>query len=380
MKKILFNLCSAQPSVDSKFHGGGEYSKAVFEYLADNYHNNTIKLSVFYNPELFLDEWIINKLHEKNIETLKVKNELLFYKEIDCSKFDTFYTGMTFEFDRSLLPSNIKTIGTIHDLRNYEEVVDKTSYLYYDSLFDKIKQIGKLVFIKKLKKRNLNQYRKRVNSFDSIVCVSEHTYYMMKAHLPEFKNKIKGITYTPTKHYEKSKKPDGFNLSEYLLIVSANRWLKNSYSAIQAIDDLYNKKLLDKQTVLVGGISKTIWKRIHNKNQFVILNYLEAEELEYIYEHCLLFIYPTFNEGFGMPPLEAMRYGKTSIVSGLCSLPELYYGVSYIVNPYSKDEIEGRILNAIDKPISVTKIKQRFQYIVDRQNEDIKKLCNIIMQ
>ena len=33
MKRVAFDLVSAQPSIDSKFHGGGEYIKAVFERI-----------------------------------------------------------------------------------------------------------------------------------------------------------------------------------------------------------------------------------------------------------------------------------------------------------------------------------------------------------
>ena len=48
MNSILFDLYEAQPYGTSKFHGGGEYIKAVFKYLVENYSNKA-HIYVYYN-------------------------------------------------------------------------------------------------------------------------------------------------------------------------------------------------------------------------------------------------------------------------------------------------------------------------------------------
>ena len=41
------------------------------------------------------------------------------------------------------------------------------------------------------------------------------------------------------------------------------------------------------------------------------------------YGHCVGFVFPSFTEGFGLPPIEAMYFGKPVFLSRLTSLPEV---------------------------------------------------------
>lgn len=380
MKNVLFDLICAQPSVGSQFHGGGEYTKAIFEYLADNYHEKLINLSVMYDSERYIDPWIIDKINTYKIKKYDIKSEKNFCDEIDCSEIDIFYAGMSFEFNRDKLPHSTRCVTTIHDLRNFEEPVDDCAYLYFDKFGGKLKQVGKNIFINYLKNRNLEQYRRRINSFDEYICDSEHTKYMILAMLPEYSNRDNCVLYAPAKHNSAPSKPKDFNEDNYILLVSTNRWLKNSFRAIKAIDNLYERNVKIPPTVLVGGTSRTIKKKIKNINKFIFLDYLESSELEYVYSKCSVFLYPSLNEGFGLPPLEAMRYGKTCVVSGICSLPEIYGDSVYYINPYNIDEISGRIINALERPIERDIINTAYNRVLKRQDEDLKKICELIIK
>ena len=80
-----------------------------------------------------------------------------------------------------------------------------------------------------------------------------------------------------------------------------------------------------------------------------------------------------------MPPLEAMRYGKTCIVSGVCSLPEVCGDAVYYCNPYDIEEIQNRILMASEKKIDTDKVLKHFRTIVGKQNQDLYGLCEYIL-
>src|SRR5207344_2364333 len=43
----------------------------------------------------------------------------------------------------------------------------------------------------------------------------------------------------------------------------------------------------------------------------------------WLYAHCKAFLFPSLTEGFGLPPLEAMHFGKPVFLSKLTSLPEV---------------------------------------------------------
>ncbi len=117
---------------------------------------------------------------------------------------------------------------------------------------------------------------------------------------------------------------------------------------------------------------------IHRQERYVCLGYVEAGILENLYRYCDLFLYPSLNEGFGMPPLEAMKYGKTCIVSGVTSLPEICGDAVYYCNPYDIDEIKNRLLMAAEQKISAEKIENHLRGIRSRQDADLKALCEYI--
>ena len=62
------------------------------------------------------------------------------------------------------------------------------------------------------------------------------------------------------------------------------------------------------------------------------------EELVYLYNAAKLFVFPSFYEGFGLPPLEAMACGTPVIVSKVASLPEVVGDAGTLVEP---EDVEG---------------------------------------
>jgi len=50
---------------------------------------------------------------------------------------------------------------------------------------------------------------------------------------------------------------------------------------------------------------------------------INAEEKQYYLQNCSAFVFPSLLEGFGIPPIEAMRFGKPIFLSKLTSLPEI---------------------------------------------------------
>ena len=50
---------------------------------------------------------------------------------------------------------------------------------------------------------------------------------------------------------------------------------------------------------------------------------INTEEKQFYLQHCTAFVFPSLLEGFGIPPIEAMRFGKPVFLSNLTSLPEI---------------------------------------------------------
>ncbi len=76
--------------------------------------------------------------------------------------------------------------------------------------------------------------------------------------------------------------------------------------------------------------------KLGNAVQF--LDGVANEELVYLYNAARLFVLPSFYEGFGLPPLEAMACGTPVIVSNVSSLPEVVGDAGMLVSP---EDVEG---------------------------------------
>lgn len=64
-----------------------------------------------------------------------------------------------------------------------------------------------------------------------------------------------------------------------------------------------------------------------------ILGYVSDEELCDLIRHCRFFVFPSFCEGFGLPPLEALSMGAKIIVSDIPVMHEIYGDVAFYTDP-----------------------------------------------
>lgn len=384
-KKLLFDLLSAQTSGKIKFHGGGEYIKKVLKKLLEDYSEH-IDVHVFFNKNDFLDEWLVELMASKNIviynaTTIKDIKQILLLE-----KFDIFYSGLPYRYNAKMFPYTIKKVGTFHGLRSIECPGDAYQFVYVmeEDIKHKAKSLlyscscSRTILKKIIKWHYKKQYDMAFRCFDKCIVVSEHTKYAVSNYFPKYKDKL-SVCYSPAK--------EASNVllhrqipNQYILIISANRWLKNSYRAVRALDDMYDRNLLCNIDVVVVGLGENSFiKLLKNKNRFHVKDYVPAEELEALYKNCSVFLYPTLNEGFGYPPLEAMKYERTCIVSAVCSLPEICGDAVYYINPYDLGEMQTRILEALEKPISGNVILQQRNKVLKRQDEDLNELCKIII-
>lgn len=88
--------------------------------------------------------------------------------------------------------------------------------------------------------------------------------------------------------------------------------------------------------------------KIGLKDSVILTGYVPESDLPALYSGAACFVYPSVFEGFGLPPLEAMKCGAPVIVGNTTSLPEVVGDAGLKVNPYSVQEISsaiGRVLN-----------------------------------
>lgn len=71
------------------------------------------------------------------------------------------------------------------------------------------------------------------------------------------------------------------------------------------------------------------------------------QHLEALYAACDFLLMPSLYEGFGLPILEAMSFGKPVITSNVSSMPEVAGDAALLVDPYSVDDISDAMRRLI---------------------------------
>ena len=103
---------------------------------------------------------------------------------------------------------------------------------------------------------------------------------------------------------------------------------------------------------------------IVEKNQESIhyLGFISDKELAKVYNLASLFVFPSFYEGFGLPPLEAMACGTPVVCSNASSLPEVGGDAVLYCNPHDTDDIKDKIAMVLqDKELQKEMIDKGLQ-------------------
>lgn len=128
-----------------------------------------------------------------------------------------------------------------------------------------------------------------------------------------------------------------YNLPEtFILFVGVLEDRKNINGIIKISELLYSKGI-DIKFVLVGkpgfGFENIVDKIKKSENRIIHFENVSEKELVLMYNMAKIFLFPTHYEGFGLPPLEAMKCGLPVLASNKSSIPEIVGEGGLLGNP-----------------------------------------------
>jgi len=134
---------------------------------------------------------------------------------------------------------------------------------------------------------------------------------------------------------------------DYVLTVGSIQPRKNLVRLIKAYAALRGAHSSNRcpKLVIVG---KCAWlydetlralKETGVRDSVVLTGYVPESDLPALYSGALCFVYPSYFEGFGLPPLEAMKCGAPVIVGNATSLPEVVGDAALKVDPFDVSAI-----------------------------------------
>lgn len=149
--------------------------------------------------------------------------------------------------------------------------------------------------------------------------------------------------------------------SQYILFVSGYNPHKNVDRLIKAYSILPENIRSKYKLLLVGS------HLAHHHRQYVIDNdmqnveFIEGvtnDELINYYRNCSLFVFPSYAEGFGIPPLEAMACGAPTVTSNAHSLPEVIGMTEAMFDPFDIEHMSSIMSRGLTDEVFRQKLLQ----------------------
>lgn len=177
---------------------------------------------------------------------------------------------------------------------------------------------------------------------------------------------------------------------KYILFVGNIEPRKNLKNLLLAYEQLPKKTRNEYSLLLVGArgwLDNEIFEiierlRISGNHIQQPTHYVQDKDRTALYSGASLFVYPSYYEGFGIPPLEAMACGVPVISSDNSSLPEVVGDAAIKVSADSIDELTKAISRILkDKRLQTSLIEKGYLQ-VDKFNwqHEAKKLLEVLME
>ena len=292
MKKIFLE----SHNLKNKFSGFGQF----------NYH----LISAFANNPIKGLKLVI---HAKDIKGLKAEFGSVFkYKKYrSITRHKPFRIKTKYDLWHSL-NQNIKIepffdipyIMTVHDIHFITEGSPGLQLQLRAKFNEKLKRCKAIVYISEFAKKDTHDH------FD-VPNIPEYVIYngntITEITLPE--------DYIPSTQVK----------SPYLFTIGDFSERKNFMSLVEMLRYLpnYNLVLSGNNNSIYADKLTALVKNYGMEDRIFQTGKIEDFDTQYYLKNCEAFVFPSLREGFGIPPIEAMRFGKPVFISNNTSLPEI---------------------------------------------------------
>ena len=288
-----------------------------------------------------------------------IKSQVLLPGILNKNKIDVFHST---NFMVPLFGCNCKLVITLHDLIPYlfpqwcyKSKKIKVFWLYKKLTEFVVNRVDKIVTDSENSRKDI------IRSFSKVINKVQTVYIGYNDNLTKIndENRIKEF-----------KKKVGFpGEGKFILYIGRQDPSKNLIGLVKSFIKLCDK-IDDVYLVIVGKKDDRypepydLIKQHNLERKIIFPGILFFEEINLIYNSCDIFVFPSFYEGFGLPPIEAMACGLPVICSNTSSLPEVAGDAALLVNPDNVNELTENMYKLLgDGKLRQVLIEKGFQQV-----------------
>ncbi len=223
---------------------------------------------------------------------------------------------------------NTKIVLTIHDLNFVHE---------------KRKQGKKF-------EEEIQRHQKKIDRANHIVAISNFTLNDVATYL-NITNKPTSVIYNGCNFskIENLHKPK-INVSGDFLFTIGTINAKKNFHVLPCLLQRNNRKLVIAGVVYDNDYKQKIIaeaEKYNCKDRVIFTDAISENDKQWYLQYCEAFVFPSLAEGFGLPVIEAMYFGKPVILSNLTALPEIGAGVAYYFKNFDAKEMQQTLESSL---------------------------------
>jgi len=366
---------------------GNTYKSGVEEYT-EQLLSHLLRLDSSIKYKLFFSSWkrqlpdfTWTHLPNVQVKQVKIPNRTFFYsgRLMNVPKLDVVLEGVDVFFSPHFflapLSHGVRRVTTFHDL----------SFERFPEFFS---------FRKRIWHRFEMRPKWQARSSDAIIAVSDSTkndlvelYNIDPAKIHVIYSGIAQSIQRPGKEELEEFRNKKQIPEKYILSVGTLEPRKNIIGLICAFELLKRNSEFDDLHLYImgsqGWLYRDIKKAIQNskyKSHITFLGSVCDSERTFYYSLASVFVYPSFFEGFGFPPLEAMTCKVPVIVSYNSSLSEVVKDAGLLIDPYNVTEIARTIEKVLkDKKLYSMLVRRGEQHVMQFSwNECAQKTLKLL--
>ena len=219
-----------------------------------------------------------------------------------------------------------------------------------------------------------NNFKETCRLADRLVCISE---YVRETVLKNTDLLPEQVVSVPIRLFRRLKKPDSETVSTVLqkyglpenefLLYPANFWPHKNHLMLFTVFAIYRSHYPESKLCLVcpgspddrmDALREAI-RRMGMEQWIFLPGFLPEGEFAALLASCRALIFPSLYEGFGMPVLEAMVFGKPVLCSNVTSLPEVAGDAALFFDPKKPDDILLAIKRIMSEPGLAARLVER---------------------